>query len=180
MCEPTTLLAASLALSAATTGLTVAEQHSQAKSQAAYQESLTKASNTQAENSIAALRIQQAQSRESTARETEKARLASQRAKASAEVAAGEAGVSGNSVDALLQEYSTNLDQFKEATIRQRSLEDASYADQVAAIRSGASYQALQINAPIAQPQYGAAALKLGADALGAYRSYNPSAFKKG
>jgi len=172
MCEPTTVALAALASSAAQAGLTIAQGNSDAKAQAGYQRQLTAATNTQAAAQASALRQQQAQANESSARETEKARLASQRAKATATVAAGEAGVSGNSVDALLAEYNTQLGQLKEATLRQQQLRDAAYQDEAEAVRTGASYQGLQINAPVAGPNVGAAALKFGADALGIYRDY--------
>lgn len=179
MCEPTTLLATSLALSVAENAAQVAGEAQQAKAQTAYQQKLVAANNTETGNQLSRLRIEQSQSREAATRESEKARLASQAAKSRAAVAAGEAGVQGQSVDALLSEYDANLGRFKEADLRQRQLNDASYADKAAAISAGANYQNLQINAPVVGPNYGAAALRIGGSALSAYRSYNPSAFKK-
>lgn len=179
MCDPGTLLATSLALSAASTAATVSAQRQQAKSQAQYQQEMVKANNAETSIQLSQLRIQQSESRESVAREGEKARLASQRAKASATAAAADAGATGASVDALLQEYSVNLGQFKEASLRQSQLDDRAYGDKATAIASGAKYQNLQINAPIAKPNYAAAGLQFASQAMGAYRDYNPGAFQK-
>lgn len=180
MCEPTTvLLVASLALSAAGGVAQVQGQKANATAQEITQGNLTRANNATAALQLSQLRIQQAQGRESAAREGEKARLASQRSKATATVAAGEAGVQGASVEALMQEYSMNLGQFREASLRQQQLSNAAATDQAENILLGAKYSNLNINAPIAQPQYAAAAINFGADALGAYRAYNPSAFQK-
>lgn len=179
MCEPTTLFAASLAISAASSAATVSAQRTAGKTQAAYQQDLVAANNSNTAGALSQLRIQQDQSAEARARETEKARLATQRSKASAQVAAGQAGVSGNSVDALLQEYDAQLGQYTEATLRQKQLDDIATGDQIAATRTGANYQNLQINQPVARPAYLAEGLKLGGAALGAYRDYNPSAFTR-
>jgi hypothetical protein len=180
MCEPATILAASsLALTATGIGLDLEGQRRNASAQQAQQQRLVEASNTEAALQLSQLRIEQAQSRESTARESEKARLASQKSKATAVTAAGQAGVQGNSVDAVLQEYSANLGQFKETTMRQRQLEDSSFADKSAAIQSGARYQNLQINGPVTGPNYAAGLAKLGGAALGTYKDYNPTAFEK-
>lgn len=179
MCDPGTLFAASLAVSGASSAASLAGQSAQAKAQGQYQAELTKANNASATLQLSNLRIQQAQTRESAARESQKAKLANQRARATAVVAAGEAGVAGNSVDALLHEYSAQLGTYKEAATRQTQVQDAAFEDQALAIVAGARSQNLNINAPIAQPQYGLEALRFGTNALGAYRDYNPNAFKK-
>lgn len=180
MCEPSTaLLAASLALSATSMVTTIQGQNYAANAQEAQQAELSAANNAEAANNLSQLRIQQAQARESSAREGEKARLASQRATATATTAAGESGTRGQSVDAMLQEYAVNFGQFKEASLRQRQIEDAAYEDQAIAIRQGARYSNLRINAPVTGANVAGAALNFGAQALGAFRDYNPDAFKK-
>lgn len=179
MCEPTALLAASLVLSAATGAVTIQGQRQAAKAQANYQKELVEANNKVSYEQQAALRIQQGQDMESRARENEKARLASQRAVSTTTTAAGEAGVSGASVDALLGEYNSTLGQFRESTLRQGQLYASGVGAQIDALRAGQGMSNLQINAPVSQPNYAAAVLNFGADALGAYRAYNPDAFKK-
>ncbi len=179
-CEPTTILAvSSLAISAAGAVATAQGQKYAADAQADQQRQLVAANNSNADEQISQLRIQQAQNAESVARDNERARLAAQRSKASATVAAGEAGVTGNSVDALLGEYDAQLGQYREATLRQRQLNDQGANTQIDAIRTGTRYQNLQINAPISGPNYAAIGLGFLKDSLGTYKAYNPDAFTR-
>ncbi len=175
MCEPTTLLAISLAISTAGTAASLEGQRYQASTQATHQRELTKANNASAAEQMSQLRIQEAQSTESRARETEKARLASQKAVSTATVAAGEAGVGGNSVDALLQEYGMQFGQFKEASARQAAFNKSATDAQVAATSLGGNYQNKSINAPIVGPNYLAEGLRLGGDYLRSYNAFRPN-----
>lgn len=183
LCEPitasTALLYGSLALSAGTAATTVIAQSRQASAQEQQQQQLVASNNTEAGIRLSQLRIQQSQAKESSAREGEKARQASQRGKATTVVAAGEAGIQGASVDALLQEHASNLGSFKEATLRQGQLNDSQYTDRADAILSGTNYENLSINAPVTGPNYLGGALQLAGSAMGAYREYNPSSFLK-
>jgi hypothetical protein len=160
---------------------TVQAQKVQGEAQEEHQAQLTAANNAATAMQLSSLRIQQSQAKESSARETQKAKQATDRAKATAVVAAGEAGVQGNSVDALLSEYSSNLGQYKEAVTRQAQINDASFEDQASAAVKSGQYQNLNINAPIERPQYGTAALNFGTSAMGAVTAYraNQAAAKK-
>lgn len=179
-CEPATiLLVSSLAISALGTTAQIQGQKAQAKAQTAEQQQLVAANNEVVNQEQSTLREQEAQAKESVARENFKAQLTNDRAKSTATVAAGEAGVSGSSVTALLNEYDMHLGQFREATNRQGTLTSQGVTQQLQAIGKGAMFQNLQINAPVSQPQYGAAAISFAGDALSAYRAYNPSAFKQ-
>jgi hypothetical protein len=180
MCLPVAaLLAANLAVSAAAGIASVQGQAAQASAQKNYQQQLVAANNAQAYEQSSSLRIQQAQDSESRARENEKARLATQKAVSTSTVAAGEAGLTGASVDALLGEYQASLGQYRETTLRQGQLYASGVGSQIDALRAGNGMSNLQINAPIARPNYTAAVLNFGSDALGAYRAYNPNAFQK-
>lgn len=180
MCLPAVALAwAAFAASAAGSVATVVAQKQQAVAQERQQTALTKANNASAYSQMSQLRIQQAQTNESTARETEKARLANQRAMSTGTVAAGEAGVQGNSVAGLLQEYGMQFGQFKEASTRQAQLNASGTENQLEAVRLNGDAQNLNINAPITQPNYLGEGLKVAGSALSTYRSYNPSAFQK-
>jgi hypothetical protein len=172
-------MVASLAISAVSAASSVQGQKYAAEAQAEQQKNLTAANNAVAGEQIAQLRLQEAQSREASARENEKARLATQKAKASAVVGAGEAGVSGASVDALLGEYGMQLGQFREAVNRQGQLSTTAVNSQIESIRTGSRFQNLQINAPIVGPNYTGAAINFAGDALGTYKAYNPGAFQR-
>jgi hypothetical protein len=161
------IMGASLAASAASTVASIQAQKANAAAQEIQQQQLTEANNNVVYQQQADIRTQQAQQAEQQAREGEKARLTNQSAKSTATVAAGEAGVQGASVGALLDEYDMNLGQFREASIRQAQLNDIGAGQQIAALQQGGRYQNLQINRPVAQPQYGAAALNLASSAFG-------------
>ena len=179
-CEPATIIGlASLAISATSAVTSIQAQNYAADAQATNQRELTDANNKVAREQMSQLRQQEAQLAESTIRENEKARRATQKAKSSASVAASEAGVSGASVDALLNEYSMNLGQFREATNRQTQVSSQGINAQIDAVRTGARFQNLSINAPIARPNVAAEAVKFSGSALGVYRDYNPNAFDK-
>lgn len=177
-CDPASALAVSaLAVSTAGAVSTAQGQKYAAEAQTTQQQQLVAANNSVGNEQAAQLRQQEAQTAEAAARDNERARLATQRAKSSAIVAAGEAGVTGNSVEALLGEYNAQLGQFREATLRQNQLSRQGVNTQIDAIRTGTRYQNLQINAPVAGPNYAAIGLRLAGDALGTYRAYNPDAF---
>lgn len=178
-CEATTISLIGLAISAASATASIQGQRYQAQAQEQQQAELTKANNFVAGEQMAQTRLQEAQQAEAAARENEKARLAAQKARSTAVVTAGEAGVSGASVDALLGEYGMQLGQFREASNRQTQLTASASASQIAAIQTGARFQNLSINAPIVGPNYGAEAVKFAGSAMSTYQAYNPDAFKR-
>ena len=177
-CDPTTLLIASLAISAATAVTTVEGQAAQAKSQTAEQQALVAANNATTSTQESAVRANQFQKNQATTQENERATLANQRATATALTGAGESGVQGASVDAMLSDYQQQYNQYRTATMRQSNANasDANY--QIDSLRTGNVYQDLSINAPVAQPQYLAAGLNMASSDMGAYRAYNPNAFR--
>lgn len=179
-CEPTTLLMlGSLAISAVGTASSIQGQKYAAEAQEEQQANLTKANNAVAEEQAAQLRLQEAQANEAAARENNRAALATQRTTATSVVAAGEAGASGASVDALLREHAANLGQFRDVTNRQSRLNALGTNAQIEAIRTGSRFQNLSINAPIVGPNYTAEFARFGGSALGTVKDYNPSAFQK-
>jgi hypothetical protein len=169
-CEPTTILmVTSLALSAAGTVASLEGQRQAANSQADYQTQLAAANVENARVQSEQVRDQQSQTNEASQRESAQASLASRKAASTAQVAAGESGVTGNSVDALLGDFKMQEGLYKESLLRQKQLTDVGAGQQLNAIRSGADAQNLSMNAPIAQPNYLAAALQFGAQATGTF-----------
>jgi hypothetical protein len=111
MCEPTTLVAAALALTTASTAATIYSQQQAADAQAAtnqrqYENQMTayKANLLQSNVDLANLNRLKQQEAEDTSAKKITANAETRRDMAKATVAAGEAGVSGLSVDALLAE----------------------------------------------------------------------------
>jgi hypothetical protein len=164
----------STVLAAASTAVTLTAQKKQADAQTDYQEDLGKANVTAARIQAEQLRDQQAQANEATQREAQAAALASKQAKSTAVVSAGEAGVSGNSVEALLQEYRATEGRWMEAHLRQQQLTDVSTEQQLEALRINTDAGNLSMNAPVAQPNYLAGALSFGAQAASTYMIANP------
>lgn len=172
-CEPTTVIAlSSLAISAAGATANGIAQSKAAKAQTKYQQDLVDANNATTIEEMGNAREGQSQARESAARDAEEARLANQKAQATATVAAGEAGVQGNSVDALMAQFSASEGRYKEALARQTKWIDRNADLQVQAASTGASYQNLNINAPVTKPTHLATALGVARDGLGIYRQY--------
>lgn len=178
MCPPA-LAWASFIVAAAGEGTNLYMQKQQQNAQVSYQEQMGEQQNKIAASNMANVRSAEAQDAEARAREGEKARLATQKAEATATVAAGESGVGGNSVNALLQEYVANLGQYKEAASRQAAWNETAENNQLTAIRLGSQSSILQLQQPVAGPNYAASATRLGAAGFGAYRDYNPDAFRK-
>jgi hypothetical protein len=104
MCEPATIAMASLALSAASTGASLYAQNRTATAQTKNNERQAGAA-LQAQNAnIAAVDTQQGQQAEATAEHIAANNTAGAKAAATARVSAGEAGVSGRSVDSMLRD----------------------------------------------------------------------------
>ena len=103
-------------------GVQFAGARQQAKAQAAYQAQAAAAEQQRALQEQSSIRMQQAQQQEATARELEQVSRKSREALARARVSAGEAGVAGASVTALMDDYSRQEAGYRAATLRQQEL----------------------------------------------------------
>lgn len=119
MCDPATIGAI---VGVASAGAGYAGQRQQAKAQAAYQAQSAAAERQRALQEQSSIRMQQAQQQEATARELEQVSRKSQEALARARVSAGEAGVAGASVQALMDDYTRQEAGYRAATLRQQEL----------------------------------------------------------
>ncbi|WP_068768362.1 hypothetical protein OH491_25985 [Termitidicoccus mucosus] len=165
MCHP----AVGYAIAALSTAASIVGQNQAAKAQESYQEDLIKTNNVNATKSSETLREQQANQREAASREAEQARIAGRKAAATASTAAGESGVAGASVEALLGEFKAEEGRYKEALARQTTINDSNTESQIDALKTGASFQNIQTAQPIARPNYFAEGLKLGGRWLDIY-----------
>ena len=104
-CSPTAYAVAAIVTAIAGSAVTLTAQQNQAEAQSEYQTNLGRENNKAAARQAEMARDEQAQAKEAAARDAAAAALASKRATASALTAAGESGVSGNSVDALLRDF---------------------------------------------------------------------------
>ena len=126
MCEPTTLILLSTAVSAASTGLGFIAQSQQAAAEEEFQQrqfEITRANsnrnflNQATQSNLRISQEEEAAQGERQAREIDRAQTVS-----SARVAAGEAGVSGISVDALLADFNRSASTRDQTTRRNVSL----------------------------------------------------------
>lgn len=124
----------------------------QAEMQRRYQEQAAAAERQRVQQEQASMRMRQAQEQEAVGRELEQVSRKSQAALARARVAAGEAGVAGASVQALMGDYMRQEAGYRAALLRQQEL--GAVATGLGLEQAGlASQQRLiGIRQPIAQP----------------------------
>jgi len=127
-------------------------QLQQAEMQRRFQEQAAAAERQRAQQEQSSMRMRQAQEQEAVGRELEQVSRKSQAALARARVAAGEAGVAGASVQALMGDYMRQEAGYRAALLRQQEL--GAVATGLGLEQAGlASQQRLiGIRQPIAQP----------------------------
>lgn len=194
MCAPAVFALGALVVGIASQATSFIGQNQAANAQANYQNQLAQLEirRQQQEQEQLLLKNQQeqlalagqmSQQNEQAARELNKVSMEARAASSRATVAAGEAGISGLSVDALLGDITRQELGYFEASTRQGQLRDQYYGQTTANMnkalemnldysRMGAQMNLAQINRPIAKPSWSAFAIGLGTQALGAADSY--------
>jgi len=169
MCDPISIAAITASVGSSIAGY--AGQRQQAKAQAAYQAQSAAAERQRALQEQSSIRMRQAQEQEATARELEQVSRKSQEALARARVSAGEAGVAGASVQALMDDYTRQEAGYRAATLRQQEL--TGVGTQLGLEQAGlASQQRLiSINQPIDRPSLLTAGLGAISGGLSGYRT---------
>jgi hypothetical protein len=169
MCDPISIAAITASVGSSIAGY--AGQRQQAKQQAAFQAQSAAAERQRALQEQSSIRMRQAQEQEATARELEQVSRKSQEALARARVSAGEAGVSGVSVQALMDDYTRQEAGYRAATLRQQELRGV--GTQLGLEQAGlASQQRLiGINQPISKPSFLTAGLEAVSGGLSGYRT---------
>jgi len=170
----------SAGVGAASAGLQYAGQRQQAKQQAAYQAQSAAAERQRALQEQTSIRMRQAQEQEATARELEQVSRKSQEALARARVSAGEAGVAGASVQALMDDYTRQEAGYRSALARQQEL--SAVGTQLGLEQAGlASQQRLiSIQQPIDRPSFLTAGLGAISGGLSGYATGSNIASRMG
>lgn len=163
MCDPVSLGWAGLAMGAASAGTSAIGQRQQAKAQ--YQAQLQQnemqrrmqaqaaaAERQRALQEQTSLRMRQAQEQEAVGRELEQVSRKSQSALARARVSAGESGVAGASVDALMGDYMRQEAGYRSALLRQQALSGVGTGLGLEQIGLASQQRLIGINQPIAEP----------------------------
>lgn len=169
MCLPLAAIGAIAGVASAGAGYI--GQRQQAKQQAAFQAQSAAAERQRALQEQSSIRMRQAQEQEATARELEQVSRKSREALARARVSAGEAGVAGASVQALMDDYTRQEAGYRAATLRQQEL--TGVGTQLGLEQAGlASQQRLiGIQQPISKPSFLTAGLQAVSGGLSGYRT---------
>lgn len=149
----------------------IAGQKASAKAQAIAQKNATKAELRRYQEQTAAARINQRFQMEQQARQLQVASTQAMKARAAAKMIAGNAGVEGNSVDALLNDFSRQEATYRFALNRQSAQQATATELRLRDMRSASYNNLLGINKPIEQPNYGEAIFGAASTGLNAYNN---------
>jgi hypothetical protein len=105
------------------------------------------------------MRIQQGQEQVAAAQRIQESTRKAREARSTARVSAGEAGVAGLSVDALINDLTREEASYNFATQQQTQMNDVNRSLQLRDAGLGFTNNMLRINKPIEQPDYLGAAL---------------------
>jgi len=176
MCEPATIAiaisVASLALGATSSAMQYQAQQQAAKAQLNQQKRMSDLAAQAQQAQESQIRFKQQQDQEVRAREMGKV---SQEASALASrniVAAGEAGIAGAAVDALLAEGTRQELGFYEGMTRQGSINDVGAERTITSTRMGTNMQLTDINRYVAKPHWASLAIGIGQSAVNSYGMY--------
>jgi hypothetical protein len=165
------IAAAGLAVGALSSGAQFMGQRQQAKQQRRYQAQAAEAERQRFIQEQSALRMRQAQEQEAMNKELGDIALKSREALSRAGVSAGEAGVSGASVDALLDDYTRQEADYRVALTRQQELQNVN----TGLALTDAGYRTMQnqigINKPINRPSFLTAGLGAVQGGMSGYRT---------
>lgn len=176
MCPPiaaATIAKISLASTIASTGLSLMAQRNQAKMQAASQRAAAQRENARYRREATAQRLKEGQEDLALTREIQESTAKARAARSTATVAAGEAGISGLSVDALLDDYTRQEADYRFSLTEQNRLTGVN--NQLALDEMGFRSQAnqIRINQPIKKPDYLGSMVNLAGSGMQIYSNYN-------
>ena len=154
MCEPI-----SIGLAMASMGAQIQGQKQQAKAQAKAQANASAAERQRYLHEVSSMRLQQGQEQVAAAQRIQESTRKAREARSTARVSAGEAGVAGLSVDALINDLTREEASYNFATQQQTQMNDVNRSLQLRDAGLGFTNNMLRINKPIEQPNYLGAAL---------------------
>lgn len=189
MCDPASGIAlASFAIGTASSYMqyqsqvNYANEQGEAQAQAirdqqAYQQKLQQLEVQRSMTEANAIRTRQLQEQQAMARERQKVSQAGTAQRATAIVSAGEAGVSGLSVDALLADFKMQELSYQESIYAEQKNKDAYYMQQLDQNRMQSAYNIAELNRPItsqpiASPSGLAFGIGVAGQALGSYKDF--------
>ena len=146
--------AISTTLGVATAGASLVGQRQQAKTQAKVQKNASAAERQRYLQEVSSMRVQQGQEEVAAAQRVNESARKAREARATARVSAGEAGVAGLSVDALINDLTREEANYNFATQQQLQMNDVGRSMQLENAGFGFTNNLLRINKPIEQPDY--------------------------
>ena len=170
MCDiitPAVMLA--VGMSAASAGAQVHGQRQQAKTQAKVQANASAAERERYLREVSSMRVQQGQEEVAAAQRVNESARKAREARATARVSAGEAGVAGLSVDALISDLTREEANYNFATQQQLQMSDVNRTLQLGDAGLGFTNNMLRINKPIEKPDYLGAAISGAQTGLSTY-----------
>ena len=166
MCSPAI---AAVGLGIAQGGAQIMGQSQMASAQARSQSQASAAERRRYLNEVSSMRIQQRQEQIAAAQRIRESAVKAQQARSTARVSAGEAGVSGISVDALINDLTREEASYRFATNEQTKMNDVNRTLQLRDAGLGFQNNMLRINRPIEQPDYLSASLSSAQTGLSTY-----------
>jgi len=144
----------SAGLGAASAGSSIYGQRQQAKTQAKVQANASAAERERYLREVSSMRVQQGQEEVAAAQRVNESARKAREARATARVSAGEAGVAGLSVDALISDLTREEANYNFATQQQLQMSDVNRTLQLGDAGLGFTNNMLRINKPIEKPDY--------------------------
>lgn len=171
MCAPVAIPLVTAAVGIGQAALGYSGARRQATQQAAFQAQAAAAERQRFIQEQTSIRMRQAQEQEAVGRELEQVSRKSREALARARVSAGEAGVAGASVQALMDDYTRQEAGYREALARQQELRGVSTELGLEQAGFQSQQRQLGINVPISTPSPLAAGLGAIRGGLSGYRT---------
>jgi hypothetical protein len=153
----------------AQSALQITGQRQQAKAQARSQANASAAERQRYLQEVSSMRVQQGQEQVAAAQRVNESARKAREARSTARVSAGEAGVAGLSVDALINDLTKQEAEFNFATQQQLQMNDVGRSMQLENAGLSFTNNMLRINKPIEQPDYLGAALSGAQTGLSTY-----------
>jgi hypothetical protein len=152
-------------------------QRQAAKTQEKVQANASKAERQRYLHEVSSMRIQQGQEQVAAAQRLQESTKKAREARATARVSAGEAGVAGLSVDALINDLTRKEAEYNFNTQKQLQMSDVNRTLQLRDAGLGFTNNMLRINKPIEQPNYLGAALSGAQTGLSSYSTLSDAGF---